>query len=418
MFKINQRGIFIFAVLLFSGISPAFGEDTTLQELERIVVTKSNVHLIDPYTADLENQGCPAFSSPVEALNGLPIDLQSRSPKGGIHTDFSLRGSNFQGVLVLIDGKRINDPQTGHFNSDIPLTKEDIERIEVVPGAPSSIFGPDAVGGAINIITKKPKENKGAFELSSGEYQSGNGIFSVTGKKGGLGARVSVEDGQSGGFRQDTDFKKFTSSFASSLEIPDGEFNLDFGYQQKEFGAFDFYTPGLNYPSREWTRTFLLNTGAVLDRGVTIKPDFLWRRHFDKFMLDETGLISKYVNHHRNDEFIPNIYFQKETQNLGTLGLGLEYGEENIISTNLGKHARAHESVFLDDAKELTSKLRLGTSARFDDFEGFGPVYTGSANLRYSVVKNQELHAGINRSMRIPSFTELFYNDPTTVGDP
>jgi len=418
MLKIKRCGIF-FAILLSAGW-PRWGpcDEPPSLDLGPIVVTKAKSCLMSSYSVDSDTTDNFTFDSPIESLNKLPIDLESRSPKGAIQTDFSLRGSNFQGVLLLLDGQRINDPQTGHHNSDIPLTSEDVEKIEVMPGVSSSLFGPDAIGGALNIATKKPGEKKKTLIFKGGQYKTWSGLFSISDKINNLGVRLSVENEESGGFYKDTDFKKFTAAFSSSLEVPDGDFRFDLGYQEKGFGAFDFYTPGSNYLSQEWTKTHLVNTGFNLEKGgFIIKPNLLWRRHYDKFVLDKTFARSTYLNHHRTDLYTPSIYLQKETGLLGKAGLGLEYGGERISSTNLGKHVRGHKSIFADQGKDLIDKLSLGTSFRMDDFDGFGQVYTGSASLRYKLDLDNSVYFGAARSMRIPSFTELYYNDPTTLGN-
>ncbi len=414
MLKIKQCGI----LFLFVFILPAYAQNSDAFDLERITITKAKVHLLTPYSLaadDLDNLPYPCA---VESLGSMPLDLQSRSPKDAIQTDFSLRGSTFQGVLVLLNGQRINDPQTAHHNSDIPLTKEDIEEIQVIPGAGSSLFGPDAIGGAVNFLVKKPQTRKLVLETGFGPDKNKSQLFSYSDKINNFGMRVSVENKESGGFYYDTDYRKFTTSLASNLDLPCGDFGLNFGYQDKEFGAYDFYTPAKGYPSREWTTTYLIDTGFNINKeGLKIKPNFLWRRHFDKFMLDETNVKSRSLNHHRSDIFTPNIYFQKDLEKLGTLGLGVEYGEENIASSNLGKHNRKHKSVFIDDSKDLTDNLSLGLSFRFDKFDTFGNTDTGSGTLRYSLCAGNSVYAGVSFSRRIPSFTELYYNDSTTIGD-
>ncbi len=402
----------------FIYLNPAFAKQDIALDLEPIVITKSKVHLINPYLLDSDSLRNSPFSSWAEALTFTPLDLQSRTPKADIQTDFSLRGSTYQGVLVLIDGQRVNDPKLGHYNCDLPITLEDIQRIEVIPGAGSSLFGPDAVGGAVNIILKKPQEKVKVLESSFGSYQTRSGIFSITEKKDNLGLRFSLERQESDGFYYDTDFKRFTTTLKSSVDIPDGEFNIDLGYLEKEFGAYDFYTPGYGYASKEWIKTYLLSLGLNLENeGFIISPNFLWRRHHDKFMLDKTQERSSSLNHHRSDVYTPNIYFQKETGILGRVGLGLEYGQERVSSTVLGKHTRSHKSIFMDNSKELTPGLSSGLSFRTDDYDDFGQVYTASTNLRFKVSKRNELHFGISRSIRVPSFHELYYDDPTTVGD-
>lgn len=414
--RIRCALFFLFFPTFFWGLS--FAQQEPSLDLGPIVVTKSRVHLLTPYSLEAEELEIFGFSSPLEALRLLPLDLQSRSPYADIQTDFSLRGSTFQGVLMLMDGLRINDPQTGHHTGDIPLTKEDIERIEVIAGVGSSVFGPDALGGAVNILVKKAAEKKRVLELGIGGDQAKAVLMSVSEKKDNLGVRLSLENREYGGFYYDTDFKKFTTALNSSLEIPDGEFELGMGYLEKEFGAYDFYTPAKGYPSKEWTKTFLLNSGFNLDKeGFIIKPDFLWRRHYDKFMLDKTQVRSRSLNHHRSDVYAPSFYLQKETPFLGRVGLGLEYREERINSTNLGKHNRQQKSIFLDESKDLLPGLSLGLSWRRDDFDGFGSTYTGSSTLRYKLLEGHSLYWGLSRSIRVPSFTELYYNDPTTQGD-
>ncbi|MCM8782779.1 MAG: TonB-dependent receptor [Candidatus Omnitrophica bacterium] len=403
-------------IYTFAYLEPAFCKSRSV-DLERIVITKTNAHPLDVYALELDEVGI--LGSFIESLTALGfLDLQSRNLKAGIQTDFSLRGSNFQGVLILLDGQRINDPQTAHHNADIPITIEDIERIELIPGAGSSLFGPDAIGGAINLILKKPKEKKMTLKTSFGSYQTKSNLFSFTEKKDDLGIRFSLERTESDGFRYDTDFREFISRFDSSLGLPDGEFNLGWGYQEKEFGAYNFYTPGLDYPSKEWTKTFCLNTGLNLNKeGFLIKPNFLWRRHYDKFTLDKRRL-DWYLNHHCTDVYTPTIYMEKETEDLGRWGWGLEYGQERINSTKLGKHNRSHRSIFLDHSKDLDGSIFWGLSFRFDDFDGFANIYTGLANLRFKPNEFNSLHLGISKSMRVPSFTELSYNDPTTEGTP
>jgi len=418
--RITRRcGLFLFSIIAACRLNSALGSDARDLDLEPIVITKSRVHLSEPYTLDNSDLGSSAFGSFLEGLRVSPLDVQSRSPLRALQDDFSLRGSSFQGVLMLLDGQRLNDPQTAHYNSDIPLTKEDIERIEVVPGVSSSLFGPDAVGGAVNIIRKKPRGNERVFEVSAGTHKLESVLASLTQSTDDWGARLSVDSSGSSGFRYDTDFKKFTSTVNTTLRLPAGSFDMDFGYQEKKFGAFDFYTPGAGYPSAEWTQTYLFDTGLLWgDDEFLIKPNFLWRRHYDTFVLDKTEARSKYRNQHYSDLYTPNIYFQKDLPLLGKAGFGLEYGDERINSSNLGKHVRSHQSLFFDDSKDLIPALSLGASGRFDAYDGGSEVYTGSLNFRYHLRPLVDMLFGVSRSMRIPSFTELYYNDPTTIGDP
>ena len=409
-----SAGGLIIAIFAFPQIS--FSSQDKPQDLEALIITKQKQFLLNTYATDPDQSSGFNYQSSLENLGSLPIDLQSRALAGGIQTDFSLRGSTFQQVLILLNGQRINDPQTAHHNADIPFTKEDIKRIEVIPGAGSSLFGADAIGGAVNFVLAAPKERKIVWEFAAGSQRNGCGLFSISDKFKDLGFRVSVEDAQSKGFAFDTDYKKFTASLGAHWQLPLGSWENNFGYQEKEFGAYDFYTPGKGYPSREWTKTYLLNSGFSLNKDdLLIKPNFIWRRHFDKFALNQT--IANY-NKHRTDIFVPSIYLQKETGLWGKVGLGLEWGQERITSVNLGKHTRQHQSIFLDDSLAAGERWGLGFSFRYDDFSDFDQVYTGSASVKFKLTDKTAFNFGVSQNMRIPSFTELYYSDSTTIGNP
>lgn len=393
------------------------GAVASAAELEPIVVKKKGA--VSRYAFDAESAASLPASSLTGVLSFLPVDLAARSPLGGVQSDFSIRASSFEGVAILLDGHRLNDPQTGHHSLDLPLTMEDIERIEAVPGAPSSFFGPGTTGGAIKFVSKKPQGRSAVIESGIGSYGTVSELFSVTQSAGNLGVRFSTEGVRSRGFTEDTDSRKFTSTLYSSLDIPGcGAYDLNFGYQDKEFGAHDFYTPASGYLSREWTETLLLQTGLQLEKeGFSIKPDFFWRRHFDKFMLDKTQARSRYLNHHRTDTCAQRIYLAKDAGARGKAGLGAEYGEELLASTNLGKAARSHKGLFVDAGKEFGERFAVKASLRGDEYEGVGTEYTWALALRRHFSAASALVIGASRNIRIPTFTELYYNDPTTAGD-
>jgi iron complex outermembrane receptor protein len=417
MFKVKLKRFIIIVILAFPELS--FSSQDKPQDLATLVITKQKQFLLNAYVTDLDQSSGFNYQSGLENLSSSPVDLQSRALTSGIQTDFSLRGSTFQQVLILLNGQRINDPQTAHHNADIPFTKEDIKKIEVIPGASSSLFGSDAIGGAINFALVAPKERKTVWEFAAGSQRNGYGLFSISDRFKDLGLRFSVEDAQSKGFRNDTDYKKFTTSLGAYLDLPyDGIWENNFGYQEKEFGAYDFYTPGKGYPSREWTKTYLLDSGLTLNNlGLLIKPNFLWRRHFDKFVLDETQTRSTSVNNHHTDIFTPSIYFQKDMGLFGKTGLGFEWGQEKIISSNMGKHTRDHKSVFLDNSVSIGQRWDLGLSFRLDDFSDFNAEYTGSLSAKFKLTNESAFNFGVSRNIRAPSFTELYYSDSTTIGN-
>src|SRR5829696_5436815 len=140
---------------------------------------------------------------PVHSLDQLlryipGVEIQARGPLGS-QSDITLRGGTFQQVLVIIDGIRVNDPNTGHFTTYIPIAPSEIDRIEVLKGASSAIYGSDAVGGVVNIVTKTfakqgVQKLQSVTQLTAGEYEFygvNAGLYSSNGKTSFSGGVIS-----------------------------------------------------------------------------------------------------------------------------------------------------------------------------------------------------------------------------------
>lgn len=161
MKKLASKGLLMSALIcgnVFLGSSAVFAEDVQEYDLDAMVVTATRTmkqiqevpSSVSVVTAkDIEERN---VTSVQEALQYMPGVYMDQTAQGGI----SLRGFGSTNVLVLVDGVQMNDTYQGavNFNS-IPV--ENIERIEVVRGAGSSIYGGHAVGGVINITTKEAK---------------------------------------------------------------------------------------------------------------------------------------------------------------------------------------------------------------------------------------------------------------------
>jgi vitamin B12 transporter len=412
-----MRG-FLWAAVFYLAVWPGvLCAETVPDYLAPIVVTQKRPGIAG--AASLEAQRLKSFpySSPVEAIKSLPVDLQSRSPHAGIQTDFSLRGAGFQDVGIFMNGRSISDPQTAHHNSDVPLTKEDIEKIEILSGHDFVPAGPAAPGGAIHILPKPPAGRKAVAELEGGQYRTTRQLVSVTDRKGDLGLRASVENAASAGFSEDTDFKKFTSSGSSSLALPCGEMYLTAGYQEKEFGAYDFYTPAGGYPSKEWTKTLLCNLGSDISMdGLRVKPDLIWRRHYDTFMLDKTQKRSLYLSRHRTDVYSPAVYVERDSGFLGKTGVGAAYGLDEMSSSSMGERSRSSLGVYLKESKYIAANTLIELALRRDDCGRLRNMYTAAAGIKNELSSSQSVHFGVSNNIRAPSFTELYYSDPTTRG--
>jgi iron complex outermembrane receptor protein len=355
----------------------------------------------------------------------LGVDMSRRNP-WGMQADINIRGCTFQQVLVLINGVRVNDPQTAHHNMDFPITINDIERVEILYGAGSCLYGADAFGGVINLITKRPQGDEflKSIQIGFSEYNTGNVSFSL--KQGGkFSKRISFQKMKSDGFRYDTDFdnNNFFSSFVWNMFSPGsdlqrGKISLDLGFMDKEFGAYDFYTPGMNFPSKEWTKTYLsiIKGSYRINKTIMIDSNFSFRCHEDKYILDINNP-SWYVNEHTSSTCGGGLQSKFFLKGAGNLAVGGEINSEEIDSTSLGEHSRLRKAVF---AEYLLPgpiwKMDFNTGLRLDSSD-WGQMLSPQLGIGWRVVPFCGVHMSVSRAFRIPSFTELYYQSPVNSGN-
>ena len=360
-------------------------------------------------------------NTPEDMLHYLGVDLQARGPYG-VKSDISINASTFQQVLILVNGVPIKDTQTSHHDLDLYFNLDDVEKIELIPAAASAKYGPGGSGGAINFVLKKAgtaaagDAEKNFISVAGGNHYTAEQKLGLSYSLFKAKNRFSFSNSSSGGSRYDTDFRTNTFFTSSVWENRDTSYFLDGGYNEKEFGAYDFYTPARGYPSKEWTNTKFIDARAVLrsDR-VVFEPRLNFRQHKDKFMLDITRP-KLYLNHHTTNTYQAggrvSMPFGKND-----LGMGADYGQEQIISNNLGRHIRGHWDAYLDPTFELSASTTLNLTARVDSYTTFAEEFTGSLSLKHIFNGNNDVYATFGRTIRVPTFTELYYNDPTTTGD-
>ena len=220
-------------------------------------------------------------STPIDALRLVPsVEVRERGPRG-VQADFAIRGAGFGQALVLVNGARLNDAQSGHHNGDVPVSLLDVERIEVLLGGGASVHGADAVGGAINVITRRAGP-RFAADVAFGQHDLVEAAASVS-----LAARpvehvFTGEFNRSTGFAPDRDHDVKLARYQGSLGA---RTSVSVAYLDKEFGAAGFYGPS---PSREWTdQTLVSAEHRFAPRGDSLLSiDGAYRSHGDHFVYD------------------------------------------------------------------------------------------------------------------------------------
>ncbi|MFH0809348.1 MAG: TonB-dependent receptor [Pseudomonadota bacterium] len=356
--------------------------------------------------------------SVTEALRFLPgLSLQSRG-LGPVQGDLSFRGSTFSQVLILIDGVRISDPQTAHHNLDIPLSLADVERIEILQGPACARYGADAVAGAVNIITRRPRAACLRAEAAGGSFGTNREALTAGGRLGSVfSGTVSAAREASDGYRFDTDYEVRTLSGALNWEGRTSTADAFFGLQEKEFGAYDFYSPGMGFASREQTGTRLAALSwSNEDDGRLLEARASFREHDDDFVLDfRNPALSS--SDHRTDVAGVQIFGQRP-QGSGLLSAGIELRGETINSNTLGNHQRGVVSPFAEYALAL-GPLDVDGALRLDIYSRLkSPQASPALALAWRLPGGFfSARAQAATAYRVPSYTELYYLSPANIGD-
>jgi iron complex outermembrane receptor protein len=316
---------------------------------------------------------------------------------------------------VLVDGVKVADPQTGHHNLDLPVSLADIERVEVLKGPASRLFGPNAFGGVVNIVTRRPAGRAASFGAAGGEHGYLAGAASASADAG-AAARLSASASRSDGYRPNTDFEIGTLSFSGYVPAGASGVRLLAGRTSKDFGANGFYSD--RFPNqREDTRASFVSLAADAGAGaLTLAPRLFWRRHDDHYLLD-ADRPAFYENRHRTDVGGAEVRAAVDTA-AGSTSFGGELAEERIDSSNLGDHERRRGGLFVNHRAALGSRVTLGAGAFAAHHTGWGWEVWPGADLGVALGGGVRVFAAVDKSYRVPTYTELYYTSPANKGNP
>ena len=353
----------------------------------------------------------------VDVLKTDPsIDLRGRAPNG-VQSDISIRGSTFGQTLILLDGVRINDVQSAHHNMDLPVPLGSIDRVEVLHGSGSALYGSDAVGGVVNIITRPPESTEILLRTAVGNFGVNQQSGSINLALPRLTEQLSFSRDFSSGFKFDRDYRNLSFGSITHALSPLGTSDLVLAYSDRPFGADQFYG---NYPSWENTKTWFASVRQQLTAGT--EAVFAYRRHSDLYVLYRDQP-ERYTNHHSDEAFQGAL---RRSDSLGanaSLHYGAEVYHESVISTNLGNHDRNRGAVYLALDVRALRRFSFSIGGREDLFESQGGTgVSGQFNPNFAagywLTPKIRLRGGGSRAFRLPTYTDLYYKDPANVGNP
>ena len=353
------------------------------------------------------------ISSIDELLKYLPgIETQQRGP-AGTQSNIIIRGGTFQQVLVIIDGIRINDPLTGHFNSYIPLHPEDINRIEIIKGAASAIYGSDAIGGVVNIITNGlQQKNNHKLSVGSkwGSYNSrSNNLWWGVQKekwKLSISSQQNKADGENlrgttGYYNNSFYAANFNYAFASNWKL-----HILYANDSRDFNAQNFYTTFKSDTATEIVKSNWTQMG--LSKQYThkiVKFDVAYKNLSDRFRFNPASSF----NENKTSLFVAQGSVQFTRNPNHQIVTGAQWIHKKIRSNDRGNHELAHGAAFLIATHKLPKNIFINESLRIDWDQNYGWVIIPQANASW-VNGNLTTRASIGKGVRDADFTERYNN--------
>ena len=406
--------VFIFLIVFQT---PLTAQETVLDE---VIVSSPRIELsmgqqsrsVTTITAkEIAESGANTLIDVLSDVAG--IELRSRGAQD-VQSDIYIRGGGFDQVLLLIDGIKVDNPQTGHHTLNAILPIEIIERVEILKGAAGRVYGQNAFSGAINIVTKTPSTEDLKVTLSGGSFDYQKAALFATDQRESSSHTLYAETISSDGYRYNTDYYNQNYLWKSSWKTDQEPIELLASFNNRRFGANGFYASPTFTDQFEATQSSLLGLTTSINGNWHIKPKLYWKRGQDEFILFKNDP-SIYRNMHITNKLGAEVNATKKHA-LGTTGIGFELAHVSIRSNNLGEHARtlAHgylEHRFVSNRWDVTPGFSVSHYSDQDTF-----FYPG-IDIGFQINGDSRLFFNSGYTYRIPTYTDLYYNDPTTLGN-
>lgn len=353
-----------------------------------------------------------------EILQQVPgMDIRRRGANG-VQSDVGFRGSSFEQVLILINGIRMNDSQTGHNTLNIPVDLEDVERIEIIKGPAARRFGQNAYAGAINIITKTHVGKNVKISANEGDYETYGFGFNANVGNEKFSNSLQANSNSSQGYRYNTDFEIRNVFYQNQLNIKNGSLKMQAGFSEKKFGANGFYASPLATEQYEELQASIMSVAHQQSFGkFKLNSNVYWRRGQDMYLFNRQKP-EIYRNMHIGNNVGGEVN-SSYTSGLGTTGLGVELRKEFLSSNNLGDRERFVTQVFFEHHFSFfDNKLNISPGASWANYSTNGNFFYPGLDIGYTFFENNKIYGNISKVHRVPTFTDLYYTSKTEQGNP
>ena len=393
----------------------SISEVTVQGKFLELPIKKVNENITVVSKEEIENSPSKSVEELLAEFTGFDI---RRRGGNGVQADISLRGSSFEQVLILVNGVRMNDSQTGHNSMSLPFDLASVEKIEIIKGPAARRFGQNAYAGVVNIITKVSSEEKVIVSASGGDYKT----YSL-----GLGANFGNEkfsnfiqagSTSSDGYRHNTDYKINNIFYQNQFKINNGQLKFQAGIQEKKFGANGFYSSPKATEQYEETQASIVSLGYVQKfNNFNLNSNIYWRRGQDLYLFNREKP-EVYRNMHIGNNVGAEVN-GSYSSTLGTTSLGVEFRKEFLASNNLGHRERFLTQIFLEHHFSLfQNKLQISPGISWANYDSVGDFFYPGLDVGFDINKNHKIYGNIAKVNRIPTFTDLYYVSKTEIGNP
>lgn len=349
-----------------------------------------------------------------EIIQRAPAILITQyGPLGSLATP-QVRGSASGQVLILVNGRRINNAQNGQYDlSNLPIPREDIERIEILRGGASVLYGADALGGVINIITKAASD-KPSTQVSGSWGRFDTGQFSLVHrwKPGRFSYGVSLAREVSDGYRLNSDYDAWILGGEVGYELASqNEVRFSARHIKKEVGL-----PGpTNYPDpddRQEDGNTLLDLSYQGKITPALKLNFSgWYNHYrNAFNSGTRGLLSFGTSSLNKSS--QNGAELQATYQLGEIHLlvaGVEAIQDRVNGSSIGVHRATRGALYVQDEIEIGKVLTTTLGLRYDYHSDYDDQLNPRLGLLLRLPAEVRVRASVGRSFRAPTFNDLYW---------
>ena len=389
-------------------------DSVTIESTRIDLPFKENSRTISIITAEvIEDSPATNLAELLQQEAGIDIRRQGIY---GMQADLYIRGGSFDQTLLLIDGIKVEDPQTGHHTLNIALPLEVIKRIEIIKGPAARIFGQNAFTGAINIVTKTNGDlkNNVGFQLGSYNQQHATATLGKRLDKASVMGHASINSSE--GYRYNTDFQNQNYFLKSSFNTKTTPIDVIATFSERKFGGNQFYAIDAKEQYEE-TQSSLVGISTIIKRGdLKISPQLYWKRNQDMYLYIRNNP-SVYRNLHISNKVGIQIN-SSYSSSFGVTGFGIDVAKVKMNSNRLGNRERwmgnfflEHRFSLLDNKLDVTPGVAVNYFSEFD-FNAFPGI-----DLGYRINGSFRVYANAGYTYRVPTYNDLYYVGRQDIGN-